>query len=310
MLMMLANGYWAFCTYMKTVSDSAASALFWGKVLSFWPFLIAVMLHFALAFTESDLLKKKLTYVALYAPALMFSLIDLTTDYITGTPILKPWGYSNSIAYSFFSQTDGVWAAVIGFVVIFIFVQHYNRTSDRTRKNQIKFVTLGLAVPILLSTVTDSLLPFAGFDLPIMGAISGSITAILIAYAILKYELFSLSAENAAENIFSTMPDSVILLSLDDKIVKVNRSLLELTGFTEAELIGKPADIFLEQAKVVNQEGGTPQLLAKLQKVREIKNYEISFFTKAGEKRMGTLSCSIVSGSRGRMWAPSLFFMT
>ncbi|MGD6807154.1 MAG: histidine kinase N-terminal 7TM domain-containing protein [Candidatus Bathyarchaeia archaeon] len=59
MFMMLFNGYWAFCTYMKTVSDSTATALFWGKVLSFWPFLIAVMLHFALAFTENDLLRKK-----------------------------------------------------------------------------------------------------------------------------------------------------------------------------------------------------------------------------------------------------------
>jgi PAS domain S-box-containing protein len=300
MFMMLFNGYWAFCTYMKTVSDSTATALFWGKVLSFWPFLIAVMLHFALAFTENDLLRKKTTYVAMYAPALMFSLLDLTTDYITGNPILKPWGYSNSIAYSFFSQLDGVWAAVIGFIVIFVFLRYYTKVSSVTRKNQTKYVTAGLAVPIMLSVITDSLLPFAGVDLPILGAISGSITAIFIAYAILRYELFSLSPEIAAENIFSTMPDSVMLVSLDKKIVKVNRALQELTGYSEAEIIGRPIAELITKANILSKDGTAPQLIDRLQRVREVENYEISFYTKSGEKLTGTLSCSIVTNNHGQ----------
>jgi PAS domain S-box-containing protein len=300
MFTMIANAYWAFCTYMKTQSDSAASALFWGKVLSFWPLLIPLMLQFALAFTESDLLRKKVTYVALYAPALMFSFIDLTTDYITGYPVLKPWGYSNSIAYSFISQLDGVWAVVVGLIVLFIFTQYYKQTLDKTRKNQTIFVASAFAIPILLSTITDSLLPFAGFDFPILGSISGSLTAVFVVYAMLKYELFSLNPEIAAENIFSTMPDSVMLVSLDRKIVKVNRSLQKLTGYCEEEIIGRPIAEFMEKASLLNQDGATPELIAKLQQIREVENYEISFYTKKGEKLTGTLSCSIVSNNRGQ----------
>lgn len=72
-LVMLTNAYWAFCLFMIAQSPDAAGAFFWGKILSFWPFLDAFMLHFALSFTESEILKNKLIYIVLYLPALFFS---------------------------------------------------------------------------------------------------------------------------------------------------------------------------------------------------------------------------------------------
>jgi hypothetical protein len=51
---------------MLTQSTTAASTAFWGKAIFLWPFMIALVTHFTLAFTESDLLKNKLIYVVLY----------------------------------------------------------------------------------------------------------------------------------------------------------------------------------------------------------------------------------------------------
>ena len=75
----------------------------------------------------------------------------------------------------------------------------------------------------------------------------------------LRYGLFSFRPEIAAENVFSTMPDSVILVNLKGAITKVNRSLIELTGYTEKELLGNSISQLMQKANVLNQENATPK---------------------------------------------------
>jgi hypothetical protein len=56
------------------------SAQFWNKVGSTWSFFVVLVLHFALVFIKSRWIKNKLTFVALYLPALSFCLIEAFTD--------------------------------------------------------------------------------------------------------------------------------------------------------------------------------------------------------------------------------------
>jgi PAS domain S-box-containing protein len=299
MAMMIFNAYWAFCTFMMSQSPTLVGAIFWNKALFLWPMLVAIMLHFTLAFTESELLKHKLVYLALYFPALLFSLIDLTTNLISAEPTLQLWGYrSNFPENSVVLRIDGIWAAVIGLLVLFFLASYHSRVIDKKRKQQIKFVTLGLSIPIIISIVTDSLFPVLGLDFPVLGNISGTITSVLIVYAILKYELFSLRPEVAAENVFSTMPDSVILVGLKGVITKVNRAFLELTGYAEGDLLNMSITELLQKADVENKLDA-PQIMAELASVREIKNYEVTFYTKLGSSKTGMLSCSMVADSSG-----------
>jgi PAS domain S-box-containing protein len=300
MLTMLANAYWALCTFMKASSATAENALLWSKVLSFWPFLVPLMLHFTFVFTESDLLKNKLTYAALYLPALLFSLVDLTTDSISDMPILKPWGYETAIPDSLIVRLDGIWSAALGLLMIIVFVNYYIRVSDETKKHQAKFITLGFSIPILLSIITDSVFPSMNIDFPGLGNISGSITSFFVLYGIWRYELFNFRVEIASENVFSTMPDCVIIANLESKILKVNRALLDLTGYSELEIIGKSISEMIQKANVFDLEKNQPQFIGQMRELREIRNYEFSFYTKAGQEKNGMLSCSIVTDNRGQ----------
>jgi PAS domain S-box-containing protein len=300
MLTMLANAYWAFCEFMLSQSSSLETAVLWGKALFLWPFLIALLLHFTLAFTESDLLKNKLTYVVLYFPALLFSLIDLTTNWISTTPTLKFWGYATTTPpFSLVTRIDGVWAAVIALLALFLYAGYYNRVIDKTKKQQTKFVVIGFGIPVCLSLLTDSLFPVMGVNFPGLGSISGSLTSFFVVYAMARYELFGFRPEIAAENIFSAMADSIILVNLQGVIIKVNRSLLDISGYKEDELLGKSISEIVQKASVLSQ-GKTPQIMAELRKQRELKNYEITFYSKLGQKRTGTLSCSMVCDNRGQ----------
>jgi PAS domain S-box-containing protein len=298
---MAANAYWAFCEFMLTNSNSVETATLWSKALFLWPFLLAFMLHFALAFTENELLKNKLIYVVLYFPALLFSLIDLTTNWISATPTLKFWGYATSIpSDSVVTMLNGIWAAVLALLVLFLFFGYYNRVFDKTRKLQTKFVAVAFAVPIVLSLLTDSLFVASGVNFSGLGAISGSLFSFFVVYAMWRYELFGFRPEIAAENIFSTMLDSVILVNLQGVIVKVNRSLVETLGYSEDELLGKSISEMVQKASVLSQGNTTPQIMAELRKQRELKNYEITFHSKSGQKRTGTLSFSMVCDNRGQ----------
>lgn len=299
---MIFNSYWAFCLFMMSQSPTLAGAVIWQKVLFLWPFLMSILLHFTLAYTESNLLKNKFIYIALYFPAIFFSLIDLTTpNVISTTPSLKFWGYQNTLPNgSLLCWLDNLWAGLFAVLMLVFFIRYHNSLTDKIKKQQAKIVTIAFTIPVVFALITDSLFPMVKIDFPGLGAISCSITTFFVAYGMLKYELFSFRPEIATENIFSTMSDAVILVMLDEKIMKVNKSFLDLTGYNEKEVIGKSLNEMLKIAKVSNQENITPKIIEKLRGAREIKNYELSFYTKTGEKRIGTVSCSMVSDKGGK----------
>ncbi len=301
MVMMIFNSYWAFCLFMMSQSPSLVGAVFWQKVLFLWPFLLSVLMHFTLVYTESSWLRNKFIYVALYFPALFFALTDFTTNLITATPVLKFWGYQNSLpTNSLLCWFDNFWACSFAVLSIVLFARYYHGLVDKTKKQQAKFVWAAFTIPILVALVTDSFFPFSGIDFPGLGTISCSITTFFVAYSMLKYDLFSFRPEIVAEKIFSTMPDSVILINLEGKIIKVNQSLLTLLGYHQDEVVDKSIYEMLELGQVLNSQKEPPIILERLQVEREIKNYEISFFTKGGERKVGALSCSMVTGSRGK----------
>jgi PAS domain S-box-containing protein len=177
---------------------------------------------------------------------------------------------------------------------------YYRRTLDKTRKKQTKFIAIGFGIPIVISLITDSIIAALGIVFPTLGHISGSFTAFFVLYAMSKYSLFTFRPEFAAENIFSAMPDAIILVNLQGIILKTNPSLTNLCGYTERELLGKTVTEMLQIASVCDQTKQTPKIIGELRFQRELKNIEIMFSTKAGERKSGMVSCSMVTDGNGR----------
>lgn len=237
--------------------------------------------------------------MVLYLPALFFSLIDFTTNLIYSGTVLQPWGYTNTIADSVVGSLYGVWSGIFSLLSLFIFGSYYNTVVDKTKKRQTEFIAAGFAIPVVVSLFTDSLFPALGLTFPVMGPVFGSVTSIFVVYAMIKCELFSFRAEIAVENVFSTMPDSVVLINLKGIIIKINQSLVELTGYSEAELVGQSVYPLVERSSVNNSAGALPEIMDKLRKLREIHNYELIFKTKSGEPKTIMLSCSVVTDNNG-----------
>lgn len=257
------------------------------------------MLHFVLVFTESTWLKNKLIYLIIYVPALFFSLIDLITDLIFAGPVLEAWGYALVIQDNgVLANVYGIWSGTISLLALFTCGYYYNQVVDKNKKRQTKFIALGFAIPIIISLIADSLIRASGIAFPVLGPISGSFTSIFAVYAMVKCELFGFRAEIAVENVFSNMPDAVVLVNLKGVIIKINRSLVDLTGYSEAELVGKNLFDFLKGACVKGIDAA-PEFFKLLQKLREVLNYELVFVNKAGDYKTAMLSGSVVTDNNG-----------
>ena len=294
MMAILLNSYWAFTEFMMRQATDAETANLWIKIGFLWPFFVVLLFHFTLVFTESAILNKRRDFLLLYLPAAAFAFLDLTTDQISGVAVKKYWGYTYSAPITWLGTICIVWGGVMAYSALLLWVRYYRHIPQKPKKQQIKYVTTGIAVPILTYTLTQGVFPVLGISVPELGVISCSLMSLFIAYAIWKHDLFSLDPAAAAENIISTMPDSLVLADPDGKILRVNNSVVNFLGYPEKELIGKSiTELFAEEKCGTN-------IIAELAEKQEISNYETKYKTKAGEEKAVVFSGSLVRSKRGQ----------
>jgi len=297
MLTLIWSSFWSFAEFLRYQATTLETASILSKILVLWPFYSSFLMHFALVYTESNLLKHKLTYVLLYVPAAVFSVIDLTTNWISAQPMQKSWGFDFSApspSQSAALVVDSVWASSLALSALIMCGLYYFRNVNPTKKTQTKFITFGLAFPVIASLFTTSIFPFMSIPFPNLNSITTCLFSGIIAFAIWRYKLFNLNPAVAAENILSAIPDPLILANADGKIVRVNQEFVKASGYGEKEIVGKPLfELFSDQKS-------GDQTLSNLIKTKELKNHETTFIIKSGEQRSVLLSLSVVGNKKGQ----------
>jgi PAS domain S-box-containing protein len=279
---------------MTRQADVASTAYFWIKVSSIWPICIVLVLHFALVYTKNPVLKNKVTYAILYLPALAFSSIALTTHLFGDQPVLRYWGYDSTPPASNWVNTSSlVWAAIISISVLLICAQHYLSAKDNVLKQQAKFVTIGLSVPVIVAIVTGIVFPELNIQFPELGNIFTPVLAIFVGYAIWKFRLFSLDPALVADNIITTMPDPLILTDNQGKILTANKAVKDFSGYEENEIVGKPLDLFYKPKS--DQNKGLAEILGD----QTFRGLEIKIKTKTGIEKSALFSSSVIKNSKG-----------
>jgi PAS domain S-box-containing protein len=257
LLFTIAGFYWGFSGFLLRDASSFQQALLMQKIGGFWPFCIAIFAHFAFFYIKIDKFFKNkiLFYTVLYAPAVFFSFFEITTNEITviTKSSLGFWTSSfpeDSILY--ISST--VWSWSISTIAIFFVLLYLIKEKPSRKKNQTKFVFIGLCTPFLLSTITESIIPMTSLPLFKMTVPGFGLGLIFIAYAIYKYELFEINPTIAADEIISTMQDYLILTDQNKKIQTVNPSILKTTNYKTNELVGKDINLLFSEDHINNNQ--------------------------------------------------------
>ena len=294
LLMCGAASYWAFAEFMLHESESFATAYVWLKLTAFWTFVPALLLHFILIFTRTDLRKKRLLiYSLIYAPAAIFCGIELTTSMITSAPILQYWGYTYGYPQnSWFYFIELAWAFGMAFIAMILCVRFYFTTTGKQEKKQAQYVLIGFGIPSIVGIVTQGILPILQINLPEMTTIFLLLLAAAVGYAVWKYELFTVSPATAAENILSTMSDSLLLLDTGYTVLVMNKATRDMLGYGD-ELIGRPVrTLFCE-------ESDADKIFDIVTRKGQVSDYETTYCRKDGKEIPVSFSGSVIRDNDG-----------
>jgi len=298
-LLCLSLALWSFAEFGYRQADNLETAYFWLK-LSDLSFIVApVLLHFVLVFTqERKLLRNKLTYLLLYAPALVVILLALPTNLIGGEPVKEYWGWTYTIPESsLVYSVSYFWAYGLGILSLYLCLLYYLKEFDHKKKQQAKYVLIGFLIVVATGLLTEWLLPLLQIRIPELTTTTFTIACACAGYAMWKYELFAMTPATAADGIISTMPDSLLLIDPDQRITLANQATLKMLGYEESELIGQPVEIIFaekdDEKAVVKGITGEEPIEARF------ITAETNFRTKAGKSVPISLSRSVMR-DRGR----------
>jgi diguanylate cyclase (GGDEF)-like protein/PAS domain S-box-containing protein len=259
-----------------------------------WIGLASFFLWFSLIFAKKKkILKTKILYPLLFSLPVLFVYLQWT-GLITVDYIKKSWGWvgvwSGSIwTYLFF-------AYFITFISIGLYLINDFRikTDNLYEQKQAKIILNTALIALIFSTIIEVVLPELHIiRLPSLGNIITLIWAGGLVYVIAKYDLMTITPGFVAEKIISTMSDSLLLMDKDAKIVTVNESLEQLTGYKESELKGKTMDLFFPGEKLCQS------FLNKSNNNNVIKNIDQNLKTKNNTIVPVIISSSLITGNTG-----------
>ncbi len=283
---------WSFgYIFIHIPSTSKDTVILLNNIASVgWIGFASFFLWFALVFTEKkEILKTRIVYPLIFVLPLLL-IYKQWTGFLTADYIKYSWGWNNA-------WSESIWVylfyfyylsfTVTGLYLIFNFGR---KSEEPLKKKQARIIFITSLVSLILGTLTDVISPVITIlkTIPSLPVLIILIWAGGIVFAIVKYRFMALTLFAAAENIISTMADSLILLDEEGKIVAVNRAAQGLSGYRKDELNGRPVDLFFPGKDFYHT------LLAKSLNKDNTRNWELTLKTETGEDIPVLFSSSVI----------------
>ncbi len=299
MLLSIVASYLAFMEFGNLQAQNSNMALLALKLSGLWPLGIALLFRFVLVVTEnSKLFKHKSFYLALiYGPALIFSILLLTTKgLIIGEPVEQYWGWRYSMPDNLIMPALlHSWAIGLAIISVFMCIRYDLKTGDQRKKQQARYILIGICTPTTISVLAHVLLAPLQIDIPGLSTAAFVFGITFVGYAIWRYKLFIFTPAAAAQGIISTMSDVLLLINSGGKILTANQAALDSLGYKENELIGKSVEmLFPGEGK--NKTLSKSTMFQEMMKTGSIREVETTLVTKDARRLFISLSTSVMQG--------------
>lgn len=242
-------GYLAFTDFGVKYVTTPEQAYWWVKAAFPWMFTASFLLHLALLSTEKfNILSKRITYIIIYLPSAIFAILNLTTSALTQGVQMGYWGWtylpSDSVIYSLAL----LWTFSLAMISAILVLTFYHKSSG-IKRQQAKYIFIGVYLPIIAGVLTEFILPVISIPAPSILNLLIAMGIAFIVYGIWKFRLPQLTSSMISDRILSTMSNFLFLLDEEGKIIHINVKAIELSGYSESELLGQPLDFVFPQIK-------------------------------------------------------------
>jgi PAS domain S-box-containing protein len=227
-LSILCLVWWGFGEVILRSTDQLDIALATNRIFAIGLRLLpAFFFHFAMAFTERDrFLRRWWAPLLIYTPAIVFSVFQFTGHLTTVQRF--SWGYSavpsdGFVVYILWLETLFAWG-------LWMCYQKFIAGRFKRERQQALFILLGVLIPLLPSSVIDGILPLLGIQILRIAEVSSTITVVFVTYAVVRYQLMSLTPETSAKTVLETIGAMLAVTDPDGKIVFSNETFKDLLG--------------------------------------------------------------------------------
>lgn len=286
-------GFLSFAEFQYRQTSDFQTAYLWLKLSGLWPLVPPILLHISLIFTgKTEILKNKLTYLLMYVPAIIISSYAVTTNLLLQGILKVYWGWTyvfpqNSLIFNVMS----IWTLTCILIAGGLCLSYYVKTRN-LEKLQAKYLIVGLYFPLIISMVSDLVLPSISIRIPETTMVMSTVGLSFISYGVWKYRFPALTAAIAADEIVSTMSNFLIMLDPQMKVVNINKATTELFGYEKANIIGKPVECLFAR-----KNGNLKDLLDTSS--NSIINIETMIKTKNGSTVPVLISKSVIKSDMG-----------
>jgi diguanylate cyclase (GGDEF)-like protein/PAS domain S-box-containing protein len=282
---------WSFALVFFLTAPDKDSALFWDMVASIgYNSFASIVLHFFLLYTgKTRFLKKWWSYIIIYLPVAIISIVKLAFNSDVNDYVFGSYGWQTDIITgSIWFQTGlahYILYCLIGFVLCY---GKWRKAGSVRERKQAKIIFVSGVLAFLIGTNSYFAFFLLDLDFPDTTVVALLIWSFGIVYGIQKYKLLILTPAVAADNILQTIIDSVILVSPQGIILHSNAETEKLLGYEEAELTGSELDGLFPEDSVKKSE----HIKSLLQK-GPVRNLESDFITRQKQKIPIMISASV-----------------
>ncbi|MHA2052155.1 MAG: histidine kinase N-terminal 7TM domain-containing protein [Candidatus Hodarchaeales archaeon] len=244
--------YWISSFLAFTQSHNFEYAFFWRRIFSFWPFIIPLQFQFIMVFTEKkELLKRIPILLSLLIPTIIVIFFELN-NLIFENLELEYWGWVEVNSLNFPFVISSLWGVIMGILSLLLILNYYRTIGHPLKKQQAKFVFLGLLIPNMLGILSQIVFSSFSIRFPDLTISAVGFMCVIIAYGIIRYQLFTLTPITAVDSILSFMTaesfgnsiteqsfDLVYAVDSQGYIIYLSPSFEVIMDYKRSEAIGK-----------------------------------------------------------------------
>ena len=227
-----------------------SQARFFENVIALgWIGFPSFFLWFSLLFSRrTTILGRRHTYLILFLPPL-FLLTRQWSGLLVSDLSRQDYGWAILWSRSPWPTVYFAYLALFIGLGLFFIIRHGQSAGNRLERRQSRLIFLATLLVLPWGVLTNIVLPLLGIRvLPDLADVPAILWAAALVYAMVRFRFLQVSPESAAEKIVSTMPDGLILLDPQERIVMVNRSICDLLGFGSDALRGRPLSALISGA--------------------------------------------------------------